>query len=356
MSTAPIQRLLWLDALRGVAIALVILFHLTAHYGVKYPHQPSLGAPPLVLNWGWVGVYLFFLISGYIIYLTIQTKPGVGHFLLARLTRLLPPFWVSIAALLLIELAHQQVFGVSHHRSWYTIFANASMFPDELRAAELQGAYWSLFVELKFYFLFALLWRLADMKRQAVFMASFAVLLALWAAHEYIHNLPLGSNFKYFIPFWLGIAAYKLRHEDLSRGYYLGITVATALALGFGINPVMFAAIPVFALLMAIGPDLARASWLAMGLRPLAALGRISYSVYLLHEPLGYLVLGALALYGWHYGAALLFAVAAILLAAYPSYRYIERSDKRIANYVLAKFTARAPKPAAVDGEVRATR
>ena len=73
-------RIQWLDVLRGLAILLVILFHFTYVYAKIYPMNAFTNAPIFQVSFGWIGVYLFFMISGYIIYLTIQNKSGIFDF------------------------------------------------------------------------------------------------------------------------------------------------------------------------------------------------------------------------------------------------------------------------------------
>jgi len=66
---APSRRLVELDALRGIAATLVMLFHYTSQYERLYGHE---AAPAFTVPWGHYGVNLFFMISGYVIFMTLH--------------------------------------------------------------------------------------------------------------------------------------------------------------------------------------------------------------------------------------------------------------------------------------------
>ena len=93
---APPVRLQFLDELRGVSIAAVILFHFRDYIAAEYPQ--TFG----VLGHGYLGVYSFFVVSGYV----IAKQAGRGSWSLAdgarfiarRSIRLDPPYWVTIAS------------------------------------------------------------------------------------------------------------------------------------------------------------------------------------------------------------------------------------------------------------------
>jgi peptidoglycan/LPS O-acetylase OafA/YrhL len=147
-----------IDFFRGVAILLVVLFHFTARLPASALNITE--GPPLPVFFGWVGVYFFFIISGYCIFMTLERSAGVGQFLARRFSRIYPAF---VAAVLLLF-----VFGLVFHvpsvpeanfhvvdPGPFDVILNL-FFVGEL-GEWVDGAFWSIAVEVKFYALVALL-------------------------------------------------------------------------------------------------------------------------------------------------------------------------------------------------------
>jgi peptidoglycan/LPS O-acetylase OafA/YrhL len=110
------SRIRFLDGLRGLAIFLVLGFHYTGPtYAAKLPYGNSLAWIP-VLDHGWIGVYLFFLISGYVIFMTLEKCATAGDFFQRRWLRLFPAMLFAS----IVIFAFSQLFGslvqVRHRR------------------------------------------------------------------------------------------------------------------------------------------------------------------------------------------------------------------------------------------------
>lgn len=94
-----------LDAWRGIASLMVVVFHTAGVHGF---HHPALTALPFfrAAEYGWLGVQLFFVISGFCIanaaVISQYRDPHVGSFFLARLRRIFPPYWCALALFLLL--------------------------------------------------------------------------------------------------------------------------------------------------------------------------------------------------------------------------------------------------------------
>ena len=338
------ERILWLDALRGLAILLVLLFHFSTRYEEKYPLHGFTGSMFLKFTFGWIGVHLFFMISGFIIYLTIQQKNGPIDFLVARLSRLLPPFWGAIALILLLEFIHAPLFGVQGRYDFATTIFNIMMIPDILHVSFLDGAFWSLFVEVKFYIFFAILWKLIDLRKSMTFYVSYGILLLLASFHNIVVRVPLGEHFDYFLIFWTGIAACKVLYEKMPVWVYALITaLTTASTLGLYTNgPELVIGIPIFSSLFIIHAHISQKSPnFTKMFSPLSRLGRISYSYYLIHQPVGYLILGAAASLAINRYVGIIAAIGACYGIAWLGFKHVEQLNKPIAAYIMSKVELR---------------
>ena len=91
LSTSPGSRLAPLDGMRGLAILLVIVFHFFQRFPEYYPYGDEI--LPLASH-GYLGVHLFFIISGFVIALTLSKKPTLLQFAVGRFVRLWPAMLV----------------------------------------------------------------------------------------------------------------------------------------------------------------------------------------------------------------------------------------------------------------------
>lgn len=87
MSKTVVKRDLVLDALRGIAAVLVVLFHL----------KMDTGNPDYGLHLGMTGVDLFFLISGFVIFMTLRKTSSSNDFVISRFIRLYPTYWACVS-------------------------------------------------------------------------------------------------------------------------------------------------------------------------------------------------------------------------------------------------------------------
>jgi len=121
--TQPHQpRLAGLDALRGLAAVVVLLYHFTDRYHALFRFPADV--PPLVPG-GPQAVALFFIISGFVIPLTAGRAAGAADFLRARAVRLYPAYW----ACLLVTVGAVRALGLpGHESSWPRVAVNLTMF------------------------------------------------------------------------------------------------------------------------------------------------------------------------------------------------------------------------------------
>jgi len=143
------QRFLELDALRGFAAILVVLFHCVL--SAELWHS--------VFLLGTAGVDLFFMISGFVILLSIQNVSGAKQFIINRFSRLYPTYWtvVSFTFLLIIGMV---LLGYSRaHVDLVQYLANLTMFQYYFNINNLDGPYWTMIIEMLFYIFILILYR-----------------------------------------------------------------------------------------------------------------------------------------------------------------------------------------------------
>jgi peptidoglycan/LPS O-acetylase OafA/YrhL len=213
------DRIAELDLLRFTAAASVVLFHVT--------HWPTHGENLLTATfaYGFMGVPLFFMISGFVILMTAQSRTGI-EFINSRIARLYPSFWICVllSSLALAVLAHRPP-------SLQMIATNLTMQPHAFDQPYIDQVYWTLVVEMKFYALMWLLIVTRQMKRVEFFLTLWLALGALAAFVE----LP-GWLDSLLIPTWAslfsaGCFLYLIRSRGATRRRLITLAVSVALSM-----------------------------------------------------------------------------------------------------------------------------
>ena len=130
-----------LDALRGIAALIVVLFHFTM----------DREAANLGFKIGITGVDLFFIISGFVIYMSLTKVKTSKDFIINRVSRLYPTYWVcvTIATLVALPLVNTVYQYDKIPLSQYV--ANMTMFQHYFKIRNIDGPYWTMIVEMVFY-------------------------------------------------------------------------------------------------------------------------------------------------------------------------------------------------------------
>ncbi|MGO9460274.1 MAG: acyltransferase family protein [Rhodomicrobium sp.] len=156
------QRIAYLDGLRGIAILLVLLFHAYARWGELVPFGNSYSKFPL-FRFGGIGVQLFFMISGFVILMTLEKCASFSQFVFRRWARLFPAMLVgSLLVFCTASLLPERPAGTPVILD----LVPGLTFVDPVwlealtgtKQGVLEGAFWSLFVEFKFYIIFGFLY------------------------------------------------------------------------------------------------------------------------------------------------------------------------------------------------------
>lgn len=173
-----------IDMFRGIAILMVVLFHFTARLPA-YALNITEGAPWPIF-FGWVGVYFFFIISGYCIFMTLERSATVGVFLARRISRIYPAFVAAVFILFVFGLvAH--VPSVPEAKFHVIPPGPVDVLMNLFFVGEIgewvDGSFWSIAVEVKFYLVVALLAGIVhDRARFTRVFAWLALIMApIWA-------------------------------------------------------------------------------------------------------------------------------------------------------------------------------
>lgn len=173
-----------IDVFRGMAILLVVLFHFTA----RLPHEALniTEDAPLPITFGWVGVYFFFIISGYCIFMTLERSASAGQFLARRISRIYPAFAAAVLSLFVFGMIFTipSVPAANFHEvepGILDVVLNL-LFIGEV-GEWVNGSFWSIAVEVKFYALVAIMAFLVPERGQfGRLFGLFAIVMGLiWA-------------------------------------------------------------------------------------------------------------------------------------------------------------------------------
>lgn len=288
---ADSKRLASIDVLRGLAAVLVVLQHSVEHYDnalIHYVHQN-------VINFGQIGVLVFFMISGYVIpYSQAGSGRDLKSFWLARFFRIYPLYVFVILINLFIAFA---LFRVSVANLGEALLAHVIFAQEWIGLPNFGGPSWTLFLELIWYWLFAVL---VFVRREKDASLLYWALMACLAAFLILNlllqrQLPFGK-IAFLVSFFLGYITYLFRTRTLSLDRYR-LYFGTSLVLTLVIMFVSYAlfrddAKPGISFLCIL------LNWLTatavfLGLlflrserysRIMVYLGTISYSIYLLHD------------------------------------------------------------------------
>jgi peptidoglycan/LPS O-acetylase OafA/YrhL len=317
MTETKSNRLAELDALRGIAAMAVVLFH----FLTRYPEMsPVANANGLQFPYGKFGVEIFFGISGFVIFMTLRRTKTVGDFLVSRFARLFPAYWAGIivTSLSIHALGADYLFVPS-----WAIAANFSMLQGHVGYPHVDGVYWTLTIELSFYAMMLALWRLRLLNR-----IEWA--LACWIALKLLWWLPMGLSWRLgyvliidYIPFFaIGVAAYRVW-----SGERRWIQQIPLLSIGFasvwigGSAPFRFVYLLSLISFIAISMN-----WLRFIKNPLLIwFGAISYTLYLIHQHVGYAIMDVLQSAGIQGLAAVIITLPLVIYLAWLISHFVER-------------------------------
>ncbi len=303
-----------INGLRAIAIVAVIWHHSFAPYFLSLGDSLAHGALNPLLGGGWLGVNLFFFLSGFVLYLPYVDRRDafargaeIKAFCLRRARRLLPLFYLSVFVGFFF---FQRDFSVAMIEKFLATCSLLYTLNGETFFPDPNWVLWSLGVELGFSALFPLIVRAIDRHGLApVVAASMALALAMRIVGDFVLHMPISEGLLNnvadglfgrlddFVLGMVGAAIYAGRIAPPERFARIAAPLGLGLFLlgmaifdrvGAGKIDVGYAAfatsfINIGALCFVIG--LFRTPWLdrALSARPLQVVGMMCYSLYIWH-------------------------------------------------------------------------
>ncbi|MDJ1468836.1 acyltransferase family protein [Xanthocytophaga flava] len=151
-----IKRYTELDSLRGIAAILVVFFHFT-----RDRDEALLG-----FKLGVTGVDLFFLISGFVIFMSINNISTAKEFIVNRFSRLYPTYWSCVSFTAILVSLSPSIYATKGVGAFSMVryLGNMTMFQYYLRMPNLDGPYWTMIIEMVFYLTILLLFVTKQLK------------------------------------------------------------------------------------------------------------------------------------------------------------------------------------------------
>ncbi len=281
-----------------------MLFHYTAAEKLLWGNPSRLEFPTInhVSRYGYLGVQLFFVISGFVILMTAYGR-RIEDFVASRFSRLFPAYWVAVLGTFVL----QSFWHGDRSSTALQTLVNLTMLQSAVGVPSIQGAFWTLWVELKFYLLIGVFVLVGMTRRRVIAFAFLWPLLAAIAAATHtslLISLLVPSHAPYFAAGMLLYVAHRHGHNLLVwLGIAMNYVLCTLQAVRYGrertpevtgsqVNGLVVALIiaVIFVAVIACSNGwLSRVEW-----RWLTVLGALTYPLYLVHGQLGFFVIDVL--------------------------------------------------------------
>ncbi|MFF3862612.1 acyltransferase family protein [Streptomyces sp. NPDC002209] len=283
-------------------------------------------------SYTWTGVEFFFVISGFVICMSSWGR-SLGDFFTSRVVRLYPAYWFAVLATTAVVTLWPLVVQPLGLKD---VLLNLTMLQEPFRVASADAVYWTLWVEIRFYLLFALVvWKGVTYRRVVLFCALWTVASVLVTAGRapFADYIVMPEYSPYFIA---GVAMY-LMHRFRPTLLLWGIVAiswlfsvrqvalyndALAVSLGRTMDAKPAIALMTLGYLVMLALALGRLNWVRG--KWLTVAGATTYPLYLLHEHIGWT---GIRLLRNHLSPWALVAVMTLgmVVAAWLVHRFIER-------------------------------
>lgn len=337
--TGPSARIDWLDYARLMsALAVVACHYLTG--------GPQDGIVPAGFGWagtaasyGYYAVDCFFMISGYVIMLSVGDRPA-SQFVAARLVRLVPAYVFCVSLTTLVILASHNPHYSASLVAW---LANLTFFQEWMGVHNMDPSYWTLLLEVVFYGLVFLALVTGQRRHIEALVLAWLALQAI-AVFARIEWFIFASDYAFFV---LGCMLYF----GLQRGWNTVRIGAALFALALGIcneigapavllqEGISLRNVQVAILLAAFAVAFVVLARTRPALPWASRLGALTYPLYLLHQVVGLIAIAALVPLIGKWPAVLCVTALMIALAWFVS-EFVERRARPLWQILATRLVA----------------
>lgn len=292
------RRLKELDLLRFLAAIAVVIFHY-AFRGYARGDMSTMPYPLLAepAKYGYLGVELFFMISGFVILMTASNN-NLKAFFISRVVRICPAFWVCCTLTFVITLAIGQP---RYTADFYQYVMNMTFLSDVLGVLPIDGVYWSLFAEIKFYLMISILLGFKQIEKIESYLVAWLLISAVseifvmeklrWVlVTDYAAYFIAGATFYVIWTKGFTITRVLLLVGALVLAGYTAIVWADVLETKYLTDYNNLIICSMIILFFIIFLMIATNKTSAIGALNWTALGALTYPLYLLHQMIGFMI------------------------------------------------------------------
>ena len=314
-----------IDILRGLASISVAFYHVSCG-NINFMSDNLFKS---IVSWGWLGVEVFFVISGFIIPYSLWKSNFIlsehwYKFISKRVIRIDPPYFISI--ILTIGLWYLSSLspgfkGISPDINFGQIAAHIGYVVDFIGSSWIQPVYWTLAIEFQYYLLIMLV---VGFLISNNWTRRFVLLLLIFSpflvSGKYI-------VFHWFALFSLGISAFLFSAQKINFPEFLLFTLLGLIICAFEMGiPETIAGLISVIFILKIKKKF---------IEPFHFLGKISYSLYLIHIPIGGRIINICVRFADDFYLQLLgifCALSCSLIFGWLFYEYVEKPSKQLSS------------------------
>ena len=337
-----------IDLLRFLAALSVLFFHYTfCGYAAANMTVLSFNHLGSFTRYGYLGFHLFFMISGFVILLSAYNKTGLD-FIISRMLRLYPAYWFCVTLTFITIL----VLGGSRYQASISQYlVNLTMIQKFLKTTSIDPVYWTLMVELKFYFIIFILIYLKQLHRINLFLGLWVGLSLIMTRYniKYLNALLIPEYSCYFI----AGSCFYLLYRERNIIYYstlIFITYLLALHNAFIVLPPMgkYYNVEFNSMIISLYISCFYIIFYLISFGMTSKLnskhylffGSLTYPLYLIHQIIGFMLFNYLFTYLNKY-LILLSVTSIMLLIAYAINKLIEKRYSNKFKLILIEISNR---------------